>query len=247
MTNAEYSPGDTLADELGTTITVIRQVHDGRYEVAYDHTQRSILSGRTIRALYPVAAVVAALALAFTGMASAATPKQVREAKTLTAATVQPGNLTPSVTCRSTGPRTVSCEIASPGAGDEIIGYAIVGGKLRAVSHRHVVNATMVRAAKAVTLGQREALQDARSYIQNVGGFSLNGLIGQVESDGFSKANATYGATHTGANWDKEAAQDARSYLQNVGGFSASGLIGQLESDGFTASQARYGAKTVGY
>jgi hypothetical protein len=52
----ELEPGQ-YADELGNEITVLRQVHDGLYEVTQSGSQeRYTLSGCTIRALYPGAA-----------------------------------------------------------------------------------------------------------------------------------------------------------------------------------------------
>jgi len=94
--------------------------------------------------------------------------------------------------------------------------------------------------ADASTVSQQNALRDAKEYLQSGQYFSLKSLIGQVKYDGFSTADATYGATHSGANWNKEAVGDAKQYLQTQP-FSFKGLIGQLEYDGFTSSQAGYG------
>jgi len=94
--------------------------------------------------------------------------------------------------------------------------------------------------ASASTRGDREALADAKEYLSSQA-FSLSGLITQVKYDGFTTAQATYGAEHSGANWNTEAYKDAKEYLSSQA-FSLSGLITQLEFDHFTASQAIYGA-----
>ena len=78
MMTADYTDeihlGDQYADGSGTEITVLREAHGGRFEVAYGGCrEHSVLSPVTIRQLYaPVAACVAALALLLPGVASAA-------------------------------------------------------------------------------------------------------------------------------------------------------------------------------
>jgi hypothetical protein len=66
-----------------------------------------------------------------------------------------------------------------------------------------------------------------------------------LKYEGFSTSDATYGASHAGANWWKEAAAKAKEYLK-LEAFSRSGLIGQLRYDGFTYAQALYGVRRVG-
>jgi hypothetical protein len=121
-------------------------------------------------------------------------------------------------------------------------GYTVTARRARAVLVSLFVAAGLSvcgATADASTVSQQNALRDAKQYLQS-GSFSLKGLIAQVKYDGFSTADATYGATHAGANWNKEAVGDAKQYLQ-TGAFSLKGLIGQLEYDGFTRSQAGYG------
>jgi hypothetical protein len=98
--------------------------------------------------------------------------------------------------------------------------------------------------AGAATKGDQEALADAHEYLSTQP-FSLKGLISQVEYDGFSTAEATYGAEHSRANWNKEGLLDAKDYLSTQA-YSRSGLVGQLGYDGFTASQSSYGAAHCG-
>jgi hypothetical protein len=76
--------------------------------------------------------------------------------------------------------------------------------------------------------------------------FSRSGLITQLEYDGFSTSDATYGTDAQNANWNNEAAKKGKAYL-DVMPFSRSGLITQLEYDGFTREQAEYGTSANGY
>lgn len=98
---------------------------------------------------------------------------------------------------------------------------------------------------KEPTFGEQNALKKAHSYLNSMA-FSYTGLIKQLQFEGFSKSEATYGADNCGANWNEQAAKKAQSYI-NVMSFSKSGLIKQLEFEGFTRKQAQYGAKSVGY
>ena len=76
--------------------------------------------------------------------------------------------------------------------------------------------------------------------------FSYEGLIDQLEYEGYSHSEAVYGADHCGADWYRQAAECAENYLDLMP-FSRSELIDQLEYEGFTYDQAVYGAKQNGY
>lgn len=95
------------------------------------------------------------------------------------------------------------------------------------------------------TLAQSNARRQAESYL-SLTAFSRKGLIEQLEFEGFSKQDATYGADAVGANWKEQAARKAQEYL-NLTAFSRQSLIEQLEFEGFTSAQASYGASAVGY
>jgi hypothetical protein len=95
------------------------------------------------------------------------------------------------------------------------------------------------------TLGEQNALGSALSYL-NYSSFSYEGLIGQLEFEGYSTAEATYAVDNCGADWNEQAAQKAQEYL-DYSSFSRSELIGQLEFEGFTNEQAVYGVTAVGY
>ena len=76
--------------------------------------------------------------------------------------------------------------------------------------------------------------------------FSHDGLVEQLEYEGFSTSAAVYAADNCGADWNEQAANKAQTYMQ-IFSFSRRRLIEQLEYDGFTSAQAEYGAKAVGY
>jgi len=89
-----------------------------------------------------------------------------------------------------------------------------------------------------------EAVATAADYLR-YSGFSRQGLIDQLEYEGFTAAEATYGVDAQGADWNYQATRVAESYL-DYSGFSRQGLIDQLEYEGFTAAEATYGVDSVG-
>lgn len=97
----------------------------------------------------------------------------------------------------------------------------------------------------APTTGQRNALARAKQYL-SVMPFSHSGLIKQLEHDGYTTDEATYGADNCGADWNEQAAGKAQKYIE-IMSFSRQRLIDQLKHDGFTQSQAEYGVSAVGY
>lgn len=95
------------------------------------------------------------------------------------------------------------------------------------------------------TLGESNALSMANSYLDTMP-FSHDGLVKQLEYEGFSKDESTYAADNCGADWNEQAAQMAQRYIDTMS-FSRSGLIEQLQHEGFTSEQAEYGVSSVGY
>ena len=91
---------------------------------------------------------------------------------------------------------------------------------------------------------QYQARNMAADYLDTMA-FSLTGLIEQLEYEGFSNADATYGAKAINADWNEQAALAAEAYLDTMS-FSRSGLIEQLIFEGFTPAQAKYGVDAVG-
>jgi hypothetical protein len=102
----------------------------------------------------------------------------------------------------------------------------------------------MVTPAHGTSSSWQQAVRKAREYLA-FEAFSLKGLAGQLRYDGFSRSDAYYGATYSGANWFKQAAKKAKEYLQ-MEAFSRSGLVAQLQYEGFTYAQALYGVRAAG-
>jgi len=94
-------------------------------------------------------------------------------------------------------------------------------------------------------LGEKNAAKKALDYLR-YSSFSREGLIDQLEYEGFTPQQAEYGVAQSGANWNEQAAKKAESYLK-YSSFSREGLIDQLEYEGFTPQQAEYGVRAVGY
>ena len=95
------------------------------------------------------------------------------------------------------------------------------------------------------TMGERNAAKKALEYLRFMA-FSRDGLIDQLEFEGFTHQEAEYGVDQSGANWNEQAALKAEEYLKFMA-FSRDGLIDQLEFEGFTHQQAEYGVRSVGY
>lgn len=97
---------------------------------------------------------------------------------------------------------------------------------------------------KAPTTSQANAKGMAESYLETQA-FSRSGLIDQLKFEGFSTADATYGADHITVNWNTQADRMAKQYMETQH-FSRSGLISQLKFEGFTSAQAAHGASAAG-
>lgn len=94
------------------------------------------------------------------------------------------------------------------------------------------------------TVSQRNARQKAADYLEFMA-FSRSGLIKQLEYEGFSNSDATYGVDALNVDWYEQAAKKAADYLEFMS-FSRSGLIDQLLYEGFTQAEAEYGVSTTG-
>jgi hypothetical protein len=91
------------------------------------------------------------------------------------------------------------------------------------------------------TADQRNARETAESYL-DYSAFSREGLIHQLEYEGYSHADAIYGVDAVSPDWYEQAAKSAKSYLE-YSSFSRSSLVEQLEYEGFTRAQAEYGVQ----
>ena len=99
-------------------------------------------------------------------------------------------------------------------------------------------------AAKAGTVSQQNALRKAADYLEYTA-FSRTGLIGQLEYEDFSTADATWAVDRVTVNWNEQAAKKAKDYLEYTA-FSRTGLIDQLIYEGYTPAQAEYGVSKTG-
>lgn len=115
------------------------------------------------------------------------------------------------------------------------------GPKSAAVSHQA---GSGVAAASKETKGQSNARKSAASYLSFMG-FSRSGLIKQLQFEGFSLEDSTYGVDVQGADWNTQAIKSGASYLRSSS-FSRSGLIKQLEFEGFSPEQAIVGTDSQG-
>lgn len=97
----------------------------------------------------------------------------------------------------------------------------------------------------AFTMAQQNAISTAQDYL-DYSGFSRTGLIDQLEYEGFSTADATFGADNAGADWNAECAETAQQYL-DYSSFSRQGLYDQLAYEGFLPAEIEFGLAAVGY
>ena len=101
-----------------------------------------------------------------------------------------------------------------------------------------------VSPAQASPISRANAVRSAHQSVQ-CSAFSYKGLVKQLKYEGFSTSDATYGVSHSGANWKKEAVESAKQYLRSSA-FSRSGLVEQLKYEGFTPAQALHGVRATG-
>lgn len=96
-----------------------------------------------------------------------------------------------------------------------------------------------------LTLPQQNAVGKAQSYLEYQA-FSRSGLIKQLEYEGYSTEDATFGADYIAADWNAQAGAKAKSYLEYQS-FSRDGLYDQLIYEGFSDAEANAGLAAVGY
>ncbi|WP_244199415.1 Ltp family lipoprotein [Halobacillus trueperi] len=96
----------------------------------------------------------------------------------------------------------------------------------------------------SVTVSQKQAVAMAEQYLSFMA-FSKSGLIDQLEFEGFSTEDATYGVEHISVDWQEQAVIKAEEYLDFMA-FSRQGLIDQLVFEGFSQEHAAYAASQVG-
>ncbi len=99
-------------------------------------------------------------------------------------------------------------------------------------------------AAVETTVSQDNALRSAENYIDTMP-FSREGLIKQLEFEGYTTEDATWAVDQLDVDWNEQAVLAAENYLEMMP-FSREGLIQQLEFEGYTTEQATYAADQVG-
>lgn len=94
------------------------------------------------------------------------------------------------------------------------------------------------------TLEQRHALKRAEALLE-VSAHSYQGLIDQLEYEGFIHEDAVYAADRCGADWNKQAYRQVKSYVR-YNSFTRKEIIRMLTmSDDFTQEQAIYAVNTA--
>lgn len=96
----------------------------------------------------------------------------------------------------------------------------------------------------SMTPSQEQAYGSALAYL-DYSSFSKLGLVGQLEYEQFSNADATFAVNLLDVDWNEQAAETARNYL-DYSSFSCGSLTDQLVYEKFTAAQAAYGAQQSG-
>lgn len=122
------------------------------------------------------------------------------------------------------------------------------GARQAVVNNNETTQSAPVEQAPAEpteTLGQENARKSAESYLR-YSSFSREGLLDQLDYEGYSKADAEYAVDNVEVDWFEEAAESAETYLK-YSSFSKKELLDQLDYEGFTKEQAAFGVKSVGY
>ena len=94
------------------------------------------------------------------------------------------------------------------------------------------------------TVSQKNATKMAKDYLKYMP-FSKQGLIKQLEYEGFTSDEIQFGIDRCGANWMEQAEKMAKSYVDHMA-FSRQGLISQLLYEGFSNEEAEHGVNSVG-
>lgn len=105
---------------------------------------------------------------------------------------------------------------------------------------------TEARKTSTSTLGEKKALIKAGSYLSLKNGWSKERLKHQLEFEGFTSSEATYGVDHCTADWNEQAELRADSYLSMNNGWSEKRLRHQLEYEGFTLLQIEHAIENCG-
>ena len=122
-------------------------------------------------------------------------------------------------------------------------GKAVVTAKVGNKKYKCTVTVKGSQSTPSGTPSQRNAIEKAKSYLR-FSAFSAEGLVDQLEFEGFSESDARYAISHLNVNWNDQAVKKAKSYL-NTSAFSKTGLQGQLEFEKFTEAEAEYAINNI--
>ena len=86
---------------------------------------------------------------------------------------------------------------------------------------------------------EKEIIKTAQGYVTS-SHMSYDGIVKQLEYEGYSYDEATYGAEYCGADWKEQAVKAAKSYMSIFPEFTKDKLVEQLEHDGFSNENAIY-------
>ncbi|GAB2026912.1 Ltp family lipoprotein [Lactovum odontotermitis] len=120
--------------------------------------------------------------------------------------------------------------------------YGIAGGSSVATPP------TSNNTAGTVTQEMKNAVATAQQYQNAHVYLSLLGMIDQLEYEGFSTSDATYGANNAGIDWSKNALESAKIYYFRLG-LSKSDTYYQLISvygDQYTTGEAQHAVDSLG-
>ena len=90
----------------------------------------------------------------------------------------------------------------------------------------------------AETAGEKNALAAAKLYLSSMP-LSYQGVLDQLEFDGYTSSEAQYGADNCGASWKEQAVRSAETYLGTMP-LSEKRLREQLSFDGYTDEEVEY-------
>lgn len=123
-----------------------------------------------------------------------------------------------------------------------------VAEEQREAEEAAAAEAAAAEAARIGTVAQQNAYRTAANYLDYTA-FSRSGLIGQLEYEEYSAADAEFAVARLEAegavDWNEQAAKSAANYLEYTA-FSRAGLLDQLIYEGFTPEQAEHGVSTTG-
>lgn len=206
-----------------------------------------------------VTGVVILLSIIFNGSRGAAAPTSGQAVSTVNDSAAAPSTAAPAVTATQ-DPAVAKAEAdaaakeAKARADAEAKAKADAAAKAKADADAAVkaakaeadaaAKAAAEAAAKAGTVSQQNALRKAESYLEFTA-FSRTELIGQLEYNKFSVADATWAVDRVTVNWNEQAVKKAKSYLEFTS-FSRAELIDQLLYNGFTPAQAEFGVSKTG-